>query len=109
MTIDFDNVITTTAPNMGSLFAKCCNITELYIKNLKTTSVSSYYGMFSDCHNLRRLDMSCMRLGHIAHQANSMFWGCEHLEYIKISCQFEMMSMVDYQLQKAGIKVIPDF
>ena len=72
-------------PNASYLFARFINLKTIYFgDNFDTSNVTNMANMFSNCHSLTNLDLSCFNTSKVTNMIR-MFDGCKNLVYLDLS------------------------
>ena len=84
-TIDgIENLNTTRAQTMNSMFNNCKNLTNLDVSGFNTEKVTNMSWMFGGCSSLTCLDMSGFKTDNVE-KMYAMFYGCSNLTELDIS------------------------
>ena len=78
------NIDTSSITNMDFLFYGCYVLTSLKITNFITTKVKSMEEMFYNCRSLKSIDLSKIDTSIVTNM-NKMFYGCESLISLDLS------------------------
>ena len=72
-------------PNAACLFARFTNLRTIYFgDSFDTSNVTDMSRMFSNCHSLTSLDLSCFNTSKVTNMTQ-MFDGCSNLTYLDLS------------------------
>ncbi|GEM_PF-1591458 len=70
-----DNLNTSEVTDMGSMFAYCHSITQLYLQDFDTSNVTNMSSMFEQCSSIEELDLSSFNTSKVTNMS-FMFYGC---------------------------------
>ena len=97
-----ENLNTSKARNMESMFAICPNLESLDLSSFKTDNVISMGSMFSGCSSLTKLDISSFNTSNVTNMS-SMFENCSSLESLNVS-SFNTEKVTSMGIMFAGCK-----
>ena len=82
--LDLSNFNTSKVTSMGAMFQKCSNLKTLVVSHFDTSHVTNMGWMFYECNNLKTLDVNHFDTSHVVDMA-AMFCGCSKLETLDVS------------------------
>ncbi|MCX8736025.1 BspA family leucine-rich repeat surface protein [Lactobacillus sp. B4026] len=82
--LDLSNFNTSKVTSMGAMFQKCSNLKTLGLSHFDTSHVTNMGWMFYECNNLKTLDVNHFDTSHVVDMA-AMFSGCSKLETLDVS------------------------
>ena len=80
---DLDNLKTSNATDMSTMFALCSNLTSLNVSGFDTSKATNMFGMFAVCSSLTNLDLSSFNTSNVTNMS-SMFYNCSSLTTIYV-------------------------
>ena len=83
-TLNINNLDTSQAYTMSSMFNSCRNLTSLDLSNFNTSQVTDISGMFAYCNQLTSLDVSNFNTSQVT-DMGSIFNGCYQLTSLDLS------------------------
>ena len=84
-----ENIDTTEATSMASMFRACNALASLDVSRFDTSKVSGMQYMFLSCSSLKELDISSFSSAALT-TVESMFQGCSSITSIYASAQFDL-------------------
>ena len=82
--LNASNFNTSNVTNMGDMFYSCSSLTSLDVSSFDTSKVTNMYRMFGSCSNLTSLDLSKFNTSNVTNMI-SMFSRCSSLTKLDVS------------------------
>lgn len=85
--LDLSSFDTSKVNAMGAMFYGCRSLTSLNLSSFNTSKVTTMDSMFKYCSSLTELDLSSFNTSKVEYMSG-MFYGCSNLKYIYKSTDF---------------------
>ena len=82
--INLSNFYLDNIKTVKSMFEGCKNLLSVNLSNFRTENLHTFEKLFKNCYSLKILDISNFNLSIINHNYLNMFFGVEHLRYLRI-------------------------